>query len=183
VNIFVVSEPDDLLRALLRAGWLETPRSEAPENEEDEQYFFGRPADSVSRKPRDKATDRSELMVWKTPVIVDGKPMWAFQLKHTIGRRFVIGERLLGVHVDPDTVDGRNYILQNLWYAQAIEQWAYSSTGIQVPRETPELDFQGNAWFSRDPRRVVIWVAPTPVAMTEATHLKWSEDADSEEHK
>ena len=183
VNIFVISEPYNLLRALLRAGWLETARSDAPDGDESKQYLFGRPADSVSRKPRDKTTDRAELMAWKTPVIVDGKSMWAFQLKHTIGRRFPIGERFFGVHVDPDTVDGRDYVLQDLWYAQAIEQWAFSSTGIQVPRDAPESDFQGNAWFSHDPRRVVIWVAPTPVAMTEATQFKWPENAGPEEQR
>jgi hypothetical protein len=181
VNIFIVSDGYDLLRGLLRAGWLETPRSQSRDNQDDDQHLFGRPADGEFRTPRDKDSDRSELKIWRTPVMVDGKPLWAAQLQHAIGRRFPIGERLFGVHIDPDTIDGRNYVLQSFWYAQALEQWALSSTGIKVPQDAPEVDFQGNSWFSRDKIRVVLWISPTPLAMTDAIEYRWVSDRREEE--
>lgn len=178
VNIFIVSDAHDLLRALLRAGWLETPRSQT-EEKTNPHYLFGRPADGVFRTPRDKKTDRSQLRLWKSPVVVDGKPMWAGQLLHAIGSKFELQEKLFGIHVDPDTIDGRNYVLQSFWYAQSLEQWALSPTGIKVPQDSPVKDFQGNSWFSPDKQRVVIWVSPTPVSMTEAIELKWSDSHNS----
>ena len=178
VNLFIVSEPLVLLRTLLRAGWLETQRTVAEAEPESAHYLLGRPADGTFRKPRDRETDRSELAIWKTPVVVDGRPMWAAQLRNSVGRRFEIGERLFGVRLDPDTTDGRDFVLQSFWYAQALEQWALSTSGSVVPEESPAKDFLGNPWFSPDPFRTVMWLSPTPVAMDEARQFYLGVDVD-----
>jgi hypothetical protein len=111
--------------------------------------------------------------LWLAAVRVDGKPLWAGQFKHAIGRRYAIGELFLGVTLDPDTVDGRNFVLQDLWYAQFLQHWAWSKTGYQVSQDTPEQDFHGNPWFATDAYRIVIWVSSKPVALADASRKAW----------
>lgn len=172
VNVFIVAEPLTLLRSLLRAGWVETPSGEAFAATRL-HHFFGRPADGTFRKPRDGATDRSELSIWKTPVLVDGKVLWAAQSRHAIGRRFPLGERLFGVRLDPDVSEGRNYVLQTFWYAQTLDAWGFSPTGSAVAEDQPALDFQDNPWFSLDEADVVLWLSGEPVPMNDAALREW----------
>jgi hypothetical protein len=157
----------------LRAGWADTPFD--PENADATgvHHLFGRPADGVFRKPRDETTDRSELAIWRTPVDVDGKAMWAGQIRHAIGRRYPLGERLFGVRLDPDVVEGRNYMLQSFWYAQTLDRWGYSTTGTIVPQASPKTDFDGNPWFSQDNGHAVIWLSDEPVPMNRTGLVEW----------
>jgi hypothetical protein len=173
LQLFLVADGGDLLRALLRAGWNETSYDRDDEYLNGADYLFERPPDAIFRKRRDQSTDRAELGLWLAPVRVDGQALWVAQFKHAIGRRYAIGELFLGVTLDPDTIDGRNYMLQDLWYAQALQHWAWSPSGREVPKETPELDFHGKPWFSRDPYRAVIWVSKRPVAMADASIIPW----------
>ena len=175
VNLFFVSSPLDLLRSLLRAGWTETPSGAGESKAESAHHLFGRPADGTFRTPRNGSKDRSELGVWKTPVLVDGKPLWAAQLRHAIGREFRLGERLFGARLDPDVGDGRNYALQTFWYAQTLMQWGLSPSGRLVPEATAEVDFLGNPWFATDNYEIVMWLSPDPVPMNETRVLDWHE--------
>lgn len=174
VNVFIVAEPPVLLRSLLRAGWAETPADEVGAGSVHTHTLLGRPADGTFRKPRDGLVDRSELAIWKTPIRVDGKPLWAAQSRQAIGRRFPLGERLFGVRLDPDTSEGRNYVLQSFWYAQALARWAMASTNVLVPENAPAIDFLDNPWFSRDGNDVVIWLSDQPVPMNEANFVDWT---------
>jgi hypothetical protein len=177
VNLFFVSEPLVLLRSLLRAGWAETPSGVGETSAESAHHLFGRAADGTFRKPRNGTKDRSEMGIWKTPVLVDGKPLWAAQLRHAIGREFRLGDRLFGVRLDPDSSEGRNYVLQTFWYAQTLMQWGLSPTGILVPEASPELDFQDNPWFTIDNYQIVMWLSPKPVPMNESRLLDWHKQA------
>jgi len=173
VQVFFVALGRELLRGLLSAGWDESSYTRDAEYLAGADYLFGRPPDAIFRKGRDRSSDRAELGLWLAPVRVDGKPLWVGQFKHAIGRRYAIGELFLGVTLDPDTVDGRNFVLQDLWYAQFLQHWAWSKTGHEVPQETPEQDFHGNPWFARDAYRIVIWVSDKPIALSEATRKAW----------
>lgn len=179
VKMFIAAEPLDLLQALLRSGWSETGYERGPAYLSAADHYFGRPADAIFRKKRDasRSTERNEIGVWLTPIRVDGRPLWAVQIKHAIGRRFQLGEQFLGVRLDPDTDDGRNYLLQNLWYSHALEQFAWSATGKPVSYESPVLDFNDNAWFS-DGLRVVVWVSGDPVSLADARSLDWDRPVD-----
>ena len=120
--------------------------------------------------------------VWLTPVRVDGVSVWAAQIKHAIGRRYDIGEHFLGVRLDPDVNDGRNYLLQNLWYSQALAKYAWSVSGKIVSRSEPELDFNGNAWFS-DGIRLVMWVSGEPTALTGTKVVHWDVVTEARDSK
>lgn len=181
VNVYIVSEGLVLLKSLLRAGWVETMVPSDDEGAETLNYLFGRPADGNFRKPRDGVTDRTELAIWKTPALVDGKPLWAVQVRHAVGRRFPLGDRLFAVRLDPDVDEGRNYVLQTLWYAQTLEKWGLTSTGLRVSEENPELDLLGNPWFGLDGYDAVIWLSEELVPMNEAHYVEWDDRGMAEE--
>ena len=107
--------------------------------------------------------------------MLDGEPVWAAQVRHAVGRRFSLGERLFGVRLDPDVDEGRNYLLQTFWYAQTLHQWGLSPSGEAVPQTDPKLDFLGNPWFSLDGRDMVIWLSDDPVPMNEAQYVEWND--------
>jgi hypothetical protein len=178
VNLFFVATGWEMLQALLRAGWSETSYERDAEYLAKAEYLFGRPPDAILRKRRDRSTERAELSLWMAPVLVNGEPLWVGQFRHAIGRRFRIGELLLGARPDPETTEGRNYVLQDVWYAQAMEHWAWSNSGVTVTDESPEFDFHGNPWISRDPLRLVLWISGEPMALTEATSIDWDRVTD-----
>jgi hypothetical protein len=182
---FFVGHGLDLLRALLRAGWSETSYERNENYLAGAEYLFGRPPDAIVRKGRDRTTERIELALWLAPVRVEGAPLWVGQFKHAIGRRYAIGEMFLGVSLDPDAGDGRNYILQDLWYSQSLKSWAWSQSGVTVSEDEPRLDFHGNPWFTHDDYRVVIWVSGEPMAMQDAVPILWDrvEKKPMDQHK
>jgi hypothetical protein len=173
VQLAFVADGRDLLRGLLRAGWRESSYTRDEKYLQGAEYLFDRPPDAIFRKGRDQSTERGELGIWLAPAKVEGKPLWIAQFKHAIGRRYAIGEWFLGVTLDPDTNDGRNYVLQDLWYAQALQHWAWSKTAAKVSKENPEMDFHGNPWFAVDGYRLVVWVSGSPVALSDATVIDW----------
>jgi hypothetical protein len=177
IVMLLVAEGRDLLQALLRSGWGETSyeRNDSYLNATD--YYVGRPPDAIFRKGRDKSTERNEMGIWLSPIRVDGVPVWVAQIKHAIGRRYEIGEQFLGVRLDPDINDGRNYLLQDLWYSQALKHYAWSDSGERIPMDSPKLDFNDNAWFS-DGYRVVVWLSGDPVSLDEVSEIKWDTVAD-----
>lgn len=177
VILLFVSSGQDLLRALLRAGWKESSyqRDDSFLNATD--YYFDRPPDAIFRKTRDKTTERNEMGMWLMPVSVNGEAVWAAQVKHAIGRRYEIGEMFFGIRQDPDVDDGRNYLLQDMWYSQALKQYGWSITGMTVPKSEPLVDFNNNAWFS-DGLRLVLWVSGEPVSLQETRNLEWEDLSD-----
>lgn len=182
IILLLVSNGQELLRALLRSGWIESSykRDDSFLNASD--YVFGRPPDTIFRKVRDKTTERNEMGLWLAPVSVDGKAVWVAQVKHAIGRRYEIEEIFLGVRQDPDVDDGRNYMLQNMWYSQALKQYAWSSTGMVVPKSEPLIDFSNNAWFS-DGLRLILWISGEPVSLRETRDLNWDDTSPARASK
>lgn len=174
VNVVVVAEGRDLLWSLLRSGWSETAAQRDPAYLSAADHLFGRPPDAIFRKRRGSTTERNELGIWLAPVRVDAKPVWFAQVKHAIGRHYALGEWLLGVRLDPDADEGRNYFLQTLWYAQSLEAFAWSGTSKKARVSNPLHDFNGNPWFS-DGFRVVLWLSGTPVSLVETRRVQWDD--------
>jgi hypothetical protein len=172
VKLFLVATPSDLLQALLRAEWSETSYERTNNLLFNMDYIFGRPPDTIFKKGRGRGTERNEIALWLTPVLVDGVPVWAVQAKHAIGRLFEFGELFLGAQLDPDADEGRNFLMQNLWYSQTVTQFAWSYSGIEVDRDSPARDFNGHIWFS-DGFRLVLWLSGEPVSLTKAGDLGW----------
>jgi hypothetical protein len=172
IMIFLVGPGRSLLQALLRAGWAETSYGSSEKYLNSSDYYYGRPPDAIFRKGRNRTTERNEMGIWLLPYFVDGEPVWAVQMKHAIGRRFAIEEQFLGVQLDPDIDDGRNYLLQDLWYSQSLRAYAWSDSGETISKETPEVDFMSRAWFS-DGFKIVLWISGDAIALSETEFVEW----------
>lgn len=174
VDIVLVASGRDLLQALLRAGWEETSYERDEDYLEATEYLFGRPADAVLRQRRGRKTDRNELHLWMAPWRHEGSPVWIGQVRHAIGRLFEFQELFLGVQLDPDSSEGRNFLLQNLWYSQSLLAYAWSASGLQVPQSAPIRDFHGREFYT-DGIRLVLWISGDTVALTQARSLNWDQ--------
>jgi hypothetical protein len=173
VKVIFVGRGRDLLQALLRAEWSETSYKRDDNYLKYSSYYFERPPDAIFRKGREsRKQDSIELAVWLAPVSVDGVPVWVVSVTHAIGRLFEIGEYFFGIRFDPDTNNGRNYVLQDLWYGRSLESYAWSQTGTVVPETDPVGDFNGNVWFS-DGYRLVLWLSGEPVDLKVAKDRHW----------
>ena len=174
VNIVLVAKGVELLQSLLRAGWTETSYKKNDTYLEKVNYLYGRPPDAVFRKSRRNSGEGNELSLWLAPLRADGRGVWMGQMKHAIGQRYKINEIFFGSTQDPDVNDGRNFLLQDLWYSQSLKTIAYTHTGKVVPMENPQLDFNNNPFFS-DGRRFVMWLSGEPVALQETRNLQWGQ--------
>ncbi len=172
INVVLVAEGMPLLKSLLRAEWSETSYEKDENYLKNVNYLFGRPPDAVFRKSRGKSTERNELSLWLAPLRTDGKAVWIAQIKHAIGRRYKINEIFFGSAQDPDVDDGRNFLLQNLWYSQSLEAVAYATTGKVVKMNDPVVDFNGNSFFS-DGIRIVMWLSGEPISLQETRNMYW----------
>jgi hypothetical protein len=174
LNIVLVANGREILQSLLRAEWSETSYERDDNYLNNVNYYFERPPDAVFRKSRGKSktTERNELSLWLTPMRTDGKAVWIAQIKHAIGRRYQINEIFFGSAQDPDVDDGRNFLLQNLWYSQTLEAVAYTKTGKVVPMEDPAVDFNDNPFFT-DGIRIVMWLSADPVSLQDTRNMNW----------
>ena len=174
VNVVLVARGVEVLQSLLRAGWTETSYKENDTYLIEVNYLYGRPPDAVFRKNREKSGKGYELSLWLAPLRADGRGVWMGQMKHAIGQRYKINEIFFGSAQDPDVDDGRNFLLQNLWYSQSLKTIAFTHTGKVVPMGNPQFDFNNNPFFS-DGIRIVMWLSGEPVALQETRNLQWSQ--------
>ena len=174
LNIVLVAKGGEILQALLRSGWSETSYERDDNYLNNANYLYDRPPDAVFRKSRGrtKSTERNDLSLWLTPLRTEGDLVWIAQIKHAIGRRYEINEIFFGSAQDPDVDDGRNFLLQNLWYSQTLEALAYTKTGMVVPMAEPVVDFNNNPFFT-DGIRIVMWLSGDPVALQDTRNMHW----------
>ncbi|MGB7453774.1 MAG: LssY C-terminal domain-containing protein [Lysobacterales bacterium] len=176
VNVVIVGNGIDVLRALLRAGWYESiaASSDKTVTGQETYYLYGRKPDAVFRYQRRNSVDRNELRVWLTPMRVDGEAVWLGQVTNFVGQRSYIEQVFLGAHLDPDIDDARSFLLQNIWYAQGLQSFAWSNAGESIPFDQPGTDFNGNPFFT-DGFRAVLWFSGAPYSLLDTTRLNWDE--------
>jgi hypothetical protein len=174
VSIILVGEGIDVLKALLRAGWYESPSIRTEEQLAKAHYLFGRVPDAVFRIQRNKKKDRNELYLWMSPMRVDGKPVWMAQVTHFIGQSTQLEQVLFGTRIDPDIDDGRNYFMQNMWYSQSLEQLAWLAAGKANSIEDTLVDFNGAEYFT-DGFQIVAWLSGVPISLLETTNADWDD--------
>lgn len=176
VNVVVVANGIDVLRALLRAGWYESiaASSELAVSGQATSYLFGRKPDAVFRYQRKNSVDRNELRLWRAPLLVDDEMVWFGQVTNFVGQRSYIEKLFYDAHLDPDVDDARSFLLQNIWYSQGLQKFAWSRAGKPVSVDQPGTDFDGNPFFT-DGFRVVLWFSGVPYSLLEVTLLNWDE--------
>lgn len=176
VNAVIVGKGVDVLRVLLRAGWYESTSGSSSSFETGQQtyYLFGRKPDAVFRIQRNNSDDRNELRLWVAPLRVDGENVWLAQVTNFVGKRSYIEKVFFGAHLDPDVDDARSFLLQNVWYSQGLQAFAWSEAGNTVPVDQPRTDFNDNPFFT-DGYRAVLWFSGTPYSLLDTTRLPWDE--------
>jgi hypothetical protein len=142
VNVLIVGTEDQLVQAFTTAGWVEVDKTvrgtaiNALRGSFEKKdyltmpmstlYLFDRPQDFgfAHAEPVRVAMSRNHLRVWKSPYLVDGRPLWCVAATHDIG--FERDQRNHGVthKIDP-AIDGeREYVNGTL-----------SGTGLVVQRD------------------------------------------------
>jgi hypothetical protein len=179
LNIVVVGHPDDVYYAFMRAGWDETETinrtsmwktaasfltgGEYRYSPVSSLYALGRQQDVAFQKARENIHERNHLRLWMSNARWQGKPVWIGQISRDIGVRF--SRRTITTHkIDPDTDETREFLLENLAYAQSISRAGYVNGAVPASMESPRHNLTGDPYFT-DGRRIVLWVSPQPIAI------------------
>ena len=188
VNLVVIGTPVEIYAAFIRAGWDETETitggtswktmrsfiggGEYRYSPVSGLYVFGRPQDVAFQKARDNIHERNHLRLWMSPVTYKGVPVWMGQISRDIGVHFT--KKTITTHkIDPDTDETREFLLEDLAYAQALEKFAYVEGAIPAPIDDPRGNFTGDPYFT-DGYRLVMWVTSTPVDLNDVEFIRWS---------
>jgi hypothetical protein len=165
INVAIVGEPEDVLQALIRAGWYESPRS-GEELSLEAEYFLGRIADIMFTKHERKSGERMELRIWLSPAREGDTPIWVVQVLHFIG---------LGAdrrQLDADLDDATAFFLQDLWYGQGLDRYGWIRGPAAGSFDDPQKTFSGAEYFSSG-AMIVMWLSGAPVSMLEVQALEW----------
>jgi hypothetical protein len=170
LGIVIVAQGIDVLKALLRAGWHESPQIRDKDQLLKANYLFGRVPDAVFRNQSGGARERNELNLWLAPMLIEGKEVWLAQIVHFIGQRTQLEQAVFGARIDPDVDEGRSYLLQNVWYAQSLEQVGWMAGSGSVSIESARFDFNSLEYFT-DGYRIVIWLSGEPISLLESRRV------------
>ena len=187
LNLVIIGKPRDIYTAFIRAGWDETETvtrtstlktigsflsgGEYRYSPISGLYVFGRPQDVAFQKARVNIHERNHLRLWMSSATYEGEPVFIGQLSRDIGVRFT--SKTITTHkIDPDVDETREYLLENLVYAQALEKFGYVGGVGEVSFDNPKGNLTGDPWFS-DGHRLVLWVTSEPVAVDDLEFVEW----------
>jgi hypothetical protein len=123
VNILLVGTQEQVVQVFARAGWVQVDRSvqdavvnaviDSLEKKDyltmpmSTLYLFDRPQDYgfAHAEPVRVAMSRNHLRVWKSPYVVDGRPLWCVAATHDIGFERDERNNKLTHKIDP-AIDG-----------------------------------------------------------------------------
>jgi LssY C-terminus len=132
VNIVLVGTPEQVLQVFAKAGWVRVDRSvqdavvnaviDSLEKKDyltmpmSTLYLFDRPQDYgfAHAEPVRVAMSRNHLRVWKSPYVVDGRPLWCVAATHDVGFERDDRNNKVTHKIDP-AIDGeREYVNDTL---------------------------------------------------------------------
>jgi hypothetical protein len=181
LNIAVIGDVQDVYYAFMRSGWDETETiytgslwrtlkstlsgSEYRYSPVSALYVFGRPQDVALQKARTSIDERNHLRLWLTPLRYADKPVWIGQISRDIGVRFT--KKTITTHkIDPDVDETREYLLEDLAYAQSLKAFGYVPGVGPAEFEEPRGNLTGDPYFT-DGRRIVLFVSSEPIDIAE----------------
>lgn len=172
IGSIIVGNGIDVLKALLRAGWYETSGMRGADQLAQAQFLFGRIPDAAFRIKRNSKRDRNELFLWMAPLRVDGKSVWLAQVSHFIGQKTQLQQFVFGARIDPNIDDGRDFLVQNMWYSQSLEQSAWLVSNEVISIENARTAFNDSEYFT-DGYMHVAWLSGEPVSLLETKIVDW----------
>jgi len=187
VNLVIIGDLHEVYVAFIRAGWDETETITAGTSWKTMKsfvgggeyryspvsglYVFGRPQDVAFQKARDNIHERNHLRLWLSPFRLEGKLVWLGQISRDIGVRWT--KKTITTHkIDPDVDETREFLLENLAYAQALKKFSYVGGVGEVSYAEPKGNLTGDPWFS-DGFRLVLWVSSEPVDIDDIEFAPW----------
>lgn len=187
LNLVLIGTPEDVYTAFIRAGWDETEAismgttmktiksflsgGEYRYSPVSSLYAFGRPQDIAFQKARESINERNHLRLWMSRVTYQGLPVWIGQISRDIGVRFTM--KTITTHkIDPNVDETRDYLLENLAYAQSLKKMGYVGGVGEVPIDHPRGNLTGDPWFT-DGNRLVLWLSSEPVPISGLKFLNW----------
>jgi hypothetical protein len=164
INLVLVGEGEELLRALLRSGWRETSVEDAAALQP--QYLYGREQDAIFRYETVGGDGFYELRFWKAPFRSGADDVYVGQARHFF--------RWIGsvTRLDADVDNARNFAIQKFLYGQAITATAWI-VGKEVVPVTSFWDTLARAPYFTDGYRMVMWLSADPVSMFEIDVKSW----------
>jgi hypothetical protein len=164
INLVLVGEGEELLRALLRSGWRETSVEEA--QEQVPQFLFGRQQDAIFRYEGIGGDSFYEMRFWKAPFRGSGDDVYAGQARHFYHWIGSVSR------LDADVDNARNFAIQKLLYGQAIKSTAWIA-GEEVVPVTSFWDTLISTPYFSDGYRMVLWLSTDPVSLFEINPRAW----------
>ncbi len=165
INAIIIGEAQDVLQALIRSKWVETPRKNN-DLATNEEYFDGRIADVVFTKNQSTTRERNELRFWLSPLRAEGTPVWLVQVTHYISQSKGRGQ------LDPDLDDAATFFLQDIWYGQGLARYGWVLGQGQVVFENSKQTFAGSEYFTSG-YLAVMWLSGSPMSMLDVDVLGW----------
>jgi LssY C-terminus len=105
------------------------------------------------------------LRIWLTPMRYDGKPVWIGQISRDIGVRFT--RKTITTHkIDPDVDETREFLVEDLAYAQGLAAVGHVVGVGAAPYEQPRENLTGDPYFT-DGLRAVMWLSASPVSISD----------------
>jgi hypothetical protein len=164
LNLVLIGQGEELLRALLRSGWHETSVQEAAAL--TPQFLYGREQDAIFRYETIGDDSFYELRFWKAPFRSGADDVYVGQARHFY--------RLIGnvTRLDADVDNARNFAIQKFLYGQAVVETAWIAGKEVVPPASFWDTLIRLSYFS-DGYRIVLWLSAEPVSMLELTTRIW----------
>jgi hypothetical protein len=187
LNFVLIGPPDAVFPAFARTGWhvaevlrgrsaLETFWSYffgsqyryAPISA---IYLFGRRQDLSLQKARETARERNHLRIWRTPLTLEGKPVWIGQISRDIGLSYS-WSKLVAHEVDPDVDEARNYLVQDMLRSQRLTRFGWVKGVGPAPPSAPRHMEDGAPFFT-DGLRAVMMFGKEPTSLDQIRLLGW----------
>jgi len=178
INVVIVGTGADILYALLRSGWDETaaaasydPLAQLPWEFRYQPvlplHLFNRAQDAAFRKSRSTLNERNQLRLWLSPYTFNAQPVWVGQISRILRRTAV--EQF---HIAPDMDEARDYLLQDLWYAQSLLQYGFVRLSEVATLSDPRHSLNDEVYFT-DGMCLVVWVSNEPVSLDGVQFEPW----------
>jgi hypothetical protein len=164
VNIVLISEGPDLLRAMLRSNWIETSAKDAASR--GSNFLFGRKQDAIFRYYSFGGDSVYELRLWLAPFTSGQDRIWVGQVSHF----FTLGTAK--ARFDPDVDTARNFALQNFFYGRTLAQLGWVSGEHVMPADSFWANLDQQRYFT-DGYRIILRLSGKPVSMVDSESMDW----------
>ncbi|MCJ7557229.1 MAG: LssY C-terminal domain-containing protein [Gammaproteobacteria bacterium] len=164
INIVLIGSGSELLRALLRSGWIETSETEAADQER--QFLFGRSQDAMFKYESFGGDSNYEIRFWLAPMMSDQNRVWVGQIRHFYSRGGAFPR------LDADVDNARDFAIQKFLYGQALRALGWLSGKEVIPADSL-WDRLLNTQYFTDGFRIVLWLSAEPYSVSEIDVKNW----------